>query len=91
MMETCPECGWPLRSSKELSLHREIKHGIPRFEHEMYLTFPENQTECPECHGDWIMREPGEFVDGGGNHDGQAWECWCKDCDYEWMEPQDID
>lgn len=55
------------------------------------LTFPENQTECPECHSEHIGRMSDEFVDGGGNHAGPAWECWCKDCNYEWMEPMEID
>ena len=90
-MEICPECGWPLNGQVALAAHREIKHGVPRYAHEMYAVFPENQVKCPECGGEWIMRESGEFVDGGGNHAGPAWECWCNNCSYEWTEPQEID
>ena len=89
-MLICPECGWPMNGKNALADHREIKHGVQRFEHDPYAVWS-SRIDCPECNSTSIEKMADEFVDGGGSHTGPALGCWCKDCGYEWMEVPDFD
>jgi rubredoxin len=84
-MIRCDFCGWYFKTQKQANIHSRLKHQqfgeLPIF----------GQDVCPNCKNADTWSERAEVVDGGGNHQGDAYLYTCEDCQFEWVSPIERD